>query len=168
MTRDGRKEPLYRKVNTRARGVHHHTGGNYRHQRNTKCEKQAIADEVGRGTMRKNEHRGLDYTPLFRFLLSKVGEPWVAAHAEAIGRLDREEPIWWLVARTEAERKSHVWIGDNSSFSGLYIDDDGRLANVAPDLRNEDIAPSCPCCTHTFNGVPLVRTYTPPGERDHG
>ena len=30
------KEPLYRKVNTRAHGVHHNFGGDYRHERNSK------------------------------------------------------------------------------------------------------------------------------------
>ena len=165
MTRTGHKEPLYRKVNTRARGVHHHAGGDFRHQRHSKREKQAIADEVPRGTMHARENRGLDYTPLFRFLLAKVGEPWATVHAEAVRRLDREEPIYWLVARNEAERRSHVYIGENSCFSGLYVDDEGRLAEVAPDLRNEDLAPTCPCCTHTFNGVPLVRKYAPPQSR---
>lgn len=161
MARTGEKAPLYRKVNTRARGVRHHTGGDYRHQRNTKREQQAAADEVARGTMHKRERRGLDYTPLFRFLLSKVGEDWSAVHSEAISRLDREEPIYWMVARTPAERQAYVCIGGTSFFSGLYVDDDGKLAKVAPELRNEDLAPWCPCCTHTFNGVPLVKKYKP-------
>jgi len=161
MTRTGTKAPLYRKVNTRARGVHHHTGGDWRHQRNTKREQRNIADEVPRGTMHGTERSGLDYTPLFRFLLSKVGKDWPAVHAEAISRLDREEPIYWLVARTERERKDYVRIGESSYFSGLFVDGDGKLALVAPQLRNEDLTPSCPCCTHTFNGVPFVKKYEP-------
>ncbi|RSN43376.1 hypothetical protein DMC64_22305 [Amycolatopsis sp. WAC 04197] len=32
------REPLYRRVNTRARLVHHDHGGDHRHQRNTKRE----------------------------------------------------------------------------------------------------------------------------------
>lgn len=162
MTRTGRKEPLYRKVNTRARGVRHHTGGDYRHERNTKREKQAIAEAITRGTMHRRDRRGLDYTPLFRFLLSKVGERWDLVHAEAVSRLDRDDPIYWLVARTDAERKPVVCIGGNAFYSGLYVDADGRLAKVAPSLGNEDLEPSCPCFTHTFNGVPLVRKYADP------
>lgn len=168
MTRTGKKEPLYRKVNTRARGVHHHTGGDYRHQRNTKRELRNTEDEVTRGTMHGEKRRGLDYTPLFRFLLSKVGEAWADVHSEAMSRLDREEPIWWLVARTPAERRDYVCVGETSLFSGLYVDDDGRLALVAPKLRNEDLTPWCPCCTYTFNGIPLVKTYVPPGPREGG
>ena len=34
------KEPLYRKVNTRARGVHHDFGGDYKNDRNTKAENE--------------------------------------------------------------------------------------------------------------------------------
>ena len=159
MNRHGRKEPLYRKVNTRARGVRHHTGGDYRHERNTRREKRAADDEVARGTMHRKERRGLDYTPLFQFLLSNVGEAWSCVHAEAVSRLDREEPIYWMVARTQDERRSYVCIGGSSFFSGLYVDDGGKLALVAPELRNEDLTPWCACCTHTFNGVPFVRKF---------
>ena len=82
-----------------------------------------------------------------------------------VHRLDRDTSGLIMVARNDAERRSHVYIGENSCFSGLYVDDEGRLAEVAPDLRNEDLAPTCPCCTHTFNGVPLVRPYAPPQSR---
>lgn len=161
MNRTGRKEPLYRKVNTRTRGVHHRTGGDFRHQRNSKREKHDFANEISRATMHGREQRGLDYTPLFRFLLSKVGEPWASIHAEAVTRLDREEPIYWLVARNYAERNDHVCIGGNAFYNGLYIDESARLAKVAPGLRNEDLEPTCPCCTHTFNGMPFVRKFKP-------
>lgn len=159
MVWQSRKEPLYRKVNTRTRGVHHDTGGDYRHERNTKAEK---TNESMRGSMHGKKRRGLDYTPLFKFLLSKVGQDWNTVLSEAIGRLDHDEPIYWMVARTAIDRKPYVRIGESAIYSGLYIDDDGRLAKVAPDLRNEDLTPSCPCCTHTFNGVPLIRKYQPP------
>jgi hypothetical protein len=66
----GRKEPLYRKVNTRTRGVHHHKGGRARWERGTKA---ATQNEAQRGSMHAGGQNGLDYTPLFRFLLSIVG-----------------------------------------------------------------------------------------------
>ncbi|MCB1503681.1 MAG: hypothetical protein KDJ47_01780 [Hyphomicrobiaceae bacterium] len=159
MNRTRRKEPLYRKVNTRTHGVHHHSGGDYRHLRNTKSEKRAKDDGVTRGTMHGEKRRGLDYTPLFRFLLSKVGQDWAGIHAEAVSRLDREDPIFWMVARTPDERKDYVRIGETSYYSGLYVDEAGKLALVAPGLQNEHMKPSCPCCTYTFNGVPFVRRY---------
>lgn len=163
MTRHAEKKLLYRKVNTRARGVHHRSGGDYRHERNSRRERASVEAEVTRGTMHGKEQRGLDYTPLFRFLLSKVGEDWTSVHSEAVSRLDREEPIYWMVARTEAERRLLVRSGESTFYSGLCIDNDGKLAKVAPELRNEDLWPFCPCCTHTFNGVPFVRKFSPEG-----
>jgi hypothetical protein len=157
-----RKKPLYRKVNTRTRGVHHDTGGDYRHERNSKREKTNEDAEVSRGSMHGKKRHGLDYTPLYRFLLSKVGADWDAARIQAIERLDREEPIYRMVARNDEEKSGYVRLGDNAYFSGLYVDENGKLAKVAPDLRNEDLTPSCACCTHTFNGVVLAKKYKLP------
>lgn len=162
MDRHARKEPLYRTVNTRAHNHGHPTGPDYCRQRNTKREKSDVADGVTRGKMRRGVKRGLDYTPLFRFLISKVGEEWRAVYQEAQGRLDREDPIFWLVARTEVDRKPYVRCGEASYYSGLYVDQQGKLALVAPDLKNEDLEPSCGCCTHTFNGAPFVRKFRTP------
>lgn len=147
------KKPLYRKVNTKARGVHHHSG-HYRWSRNAKA-----ANRSREGSMRSKQQRGLDYTPLFRFLLSKVGEDWDAVHSEAVSRLDREDPIFWMVALSENDRKAYVCIGDYSYYSGLYVDEDNRLALVDPDLRVEDMEPLCAGSTHSFNGVPFTRKY---------
>lgn len=141
------KKPLYRKVNTRALGVHHRAGGEYRHTRNTRD-----AEPVG-ASMHGTQRRGRDYTPLFRFLLSKVGEPRNGVFQEAAARLDSAEPIWWLVARAEHERRDAVRVGQATYFSGLFIGADGTLQRVAPDLTGEDMTPGCSCCTHTLDGV---------------
>ena len=110
--------------------------------------------------MHQGKRRGRDYTPLFRFLLSRVGKDWTEVHSEAVSRLDDEAPIFWLVARTEAEKQSSVRVGENSHYSGLYVDDDNRLAKVDPALSVEQMEPSCSCCTHTFNGLPFTRPYS--------
>ena len=149
--RDGPKALLYRKVNTRARGVRHRTGGDFRHERHTKRGADATAD--GRGTMHGTVRRGLDYTPLFRFLLSKVGARWTDVHREAVARLDCEEPIFWMVALREEDRRDVVLLGERTFFSGLYVDADDVLRVVNPALRASDMELLCTCCTHTFNGV---------------
>jgi hypothetical protein len=82
-----------------------------------------------------------------------VGSQWNDVYGEAVARLDRPDPIFWLVARHEGERREMVRVGESSYFSGLYVDDDGILRLVDPDLRAEDLVPSCTCCTHTLNGV---------------
>ena len=162
MGRGGQKEPLYRKVNTLARGVRHPGGGDYRWERHTKAEKAAEADGVTRGKMRKSGRLGaFDYTPLFRFLLSKVGQDWPAVHAEAVSRLDREEPVFWMVARTQDERRRLFATGESSYFSGLFVDDANRLALVDPELSPAALRPGCACCTHTLNGVRFGLAYDP-------
>ena len=148
MRREARKEPLYRKVNTQTHGVHHGPRGDFRTERGA----QALSD-ASRGSMHAKRKGGLDYTPLFKFLLSKVGSDWDAVYSEAVARLDRPDPIFWLVARHEGERRDIVRMGESSYFSGLYVDDDGILRIVDPDLRPEKLTPSCTCCTHTLNGV---------------
>ena len=143
------KKPLYRKVNTRTRGVHHLHGNDYK---NTRHRDSPIG-------MRRGIQRGLDYTPLFKFLLSKVGGQWKDIHSEAVSRLDKEEPIYWLVARDHASAEEMVRIGESSYYSGLYIDDDGILRIINPDLNEDSIAPICKCCTHTFNGIRFTRKF---------
>jgi len=139
---------LYRKVNTKARGVHHDFGGDYRNSRHAKKE----TVEQTKGSMFGKKERGLDYTPLFRFLLSKVGCNWEEVFSEARSRLDRTDPVFWMVALHDAEKKDYVRIGESSYYSGLYVDEDGILQITNPHLKALDMKPFCSCCTHTFNG----------------
>lgn len=142
-------EPLYRRVNTRARNVRHRHGGDFRHRRNTEAER---VSDATRGPM-TGQRRGLDYTPLFRFLLSKVGGDWDEVFNEAAKRLDRTEPVFWLVARQPHEQQAYVRVGESTYYSGLFVDDDNRLRKVDPERGPETMTPSCACCTHTFNGI---------------
>lgn len=148
MPHGARKEPLYRKVNTQTHSVCHATGGNYRTGR-----KAHALSESSRASMHGKQRRGLDYTPLFRFLLSRVGSDWNSVYSEAVARLDRPDPIFWLVARHEGERNEIVRVGESSYHSGLYVDDAGILRIVNPDLKAANLTPFCSCCTHTLNGV---------------
>ena len=152
MRRD-RPEPLYRKVNTSAHGVRHRFGGDYREDRRR---------PISLG-MKQGVRRGLDYTPLFRFLQSKVGQPWNDVHREAVARLDRPDPLDWIVARTRDDGIESVRTGESTYFSGLYVDEDGILRKVAPQLSASDLEPSCACCTHTLDGVPFTRPWRGPG-----
>lgn len=152
------KAPLFRKVNTTAHGVHHRVGGDFREHR-----KKEVGDqpEKLRQGMHGRKHRGLDYTPLFRFLLSKVGEEWNAVYSEAVARLDRSEPIFWLVALHSEDEQDYVRTGESSYFSGLRVDSNGTLQRVNPKVDASSLAPLCKCCTHTFNGVRFTRLFDP-------
>ena len=142
---------LYRKVNTKAINVRHDFGSDAKHDRNKKSGLKK--------NMKKDVHRGLDYTPLYMYLISKVGQNWDKIHSDVIKRLEQEEPIYWLVARNDSEKKDYVRCGESSYYSGLYIDENNTLQKVNPDFNNEDLAPSCSCCTYTFNGKVLVKKF---------
>ena len=131
MNRNNQKEPLYRKVNTKARNVHHNFGSDFKYSRHKKKETL----EQTKGTMYGNKERGLDYTPLFRFLLSKVGSNWDEIFSEAKSRLNKTEPIFWLVALNQDDKKDVVRLGEATYFSGLYVDDDGLLQLSNPELQ---------------------------------
>lgn len=145
-----KKPLLYRSVNTRPHGVHHGSHCAYRYERHTKSEKSSLSN---RGSMHSHQRHGFDYTPLFRFLLSKVGQPWDKVFSEANTRLDRTEPVFWMVALHESDKDEYVRLGDSSYYSGLWVDAAGLLQKVNPQLTSEQMTPNCNCCTHTFNGV---------------
>lgn len=144
-----KQEKLYRKVNTTARGVHHHKGGDAKYDRNTK---KGISAK-----MKNNDRRGLDFTPLYRYLQSKVGQNFDIVYSAAVKRLDNDEAIWYIV---DNEKKSEYMYNEKAIFSKLYVDENNILQFINPNLKNEDFAPSCPCCTTTFNGKPLLRKYS--------
>ncbi|WP_208598940.1 hypothetical protein [Photobacterium angustum] len=145
------KKPLYRKVNTRTRGVRHLHGSDY--------SKTRHRSDVLTG-MSKGLQRGLDYTPLYKFLLSKVGNCWNEIYSEAISRLDKPDPIFNMVAKRQDLGNDIILESESTYFSGLYIDTDGTLQVVNPDINEDSLKPFCKCCTHTFNGIPFSQKYT--------
>lgn len=153
------KEPLYRKDNKTAYGFRGDKGGDYRHSRHTKATKQDKLNEVSRQSIKSNVERGRDYTPLFRFLLSRVGENWDDVYSEAVSRLDKKDPIFWIVALFPEKQREMVRVGESAYWSGLYVDEDNLLQIVNPHFTVDDLHPFCTCCTHTFNGVVVTNRY---------
>ncbi|WP_225595683.1 hypothetical protein [Pseudomonas sp. PDM05] len=103
--------------------------------------------------MHSHHRHGFDYTPLYRFLLSKVGHPWDQVFSEANARLDRPDPIFWMVALHESDKQDYVRTDENSYYSGLWVDDAGLLQKVDPQLTPERMPTFYDCRTHTFNSV---------------
>ncbi len=147
------KAPLYRKVNTRTWGVRHGSGQKAAYARNTKAGPER--------SMHAGQRHGRDYTPLFRFLLSKVGQDWDAVHAEAVSRLDDPAPVFWMVATSAQAARPVIRTGESSYWSGLCVDGENRLQKVAPGLGPEHLHPQCACCTHTLNGVVVPNRFDP-------
>lgn len=56
--------------------------------------------------------------------------------------------------------------GDTSYFSSFYIDEEGLLQYVCPDLSPNDMEAYCPCCTWTFNGVVINKKTTMEKEQE--
>ncbi len=83
---------LYRRVNTTTRHRSNNPGAEYRWER----YKQKATDEnmPQRASMHGKQKRGLDYSPLFMFLLTKVGQQWDEVYSHAVKRLDKPEPIF--------------------------------------------------------------------------
>ena len=152
-----KKPPLYRSVNTRTRGVCHGSGNAYRYERHSKKEKRALSP---RGSMHSHQRHGFDYTPLFRFLLSKVGYPWDQVFSEANARLDRAEPIFWLVALRDDDKNEYVRTDHSTYYSGLWVDEAGLLQKVSPHLTLGQMKPFCDCCTYSFNSVVFAHALT--------
>ena len=152
-----KQKPLFRKVNTKAFGVHHVFGSKFKYTRNAKKESRAQVT----GSMARKKERGLDYTPLFRFLLSKVGQDWDAVFAQAKARLDKTDPIYWMVAKTPSEKQDIVRTGATSFFSGLFVDEQNILQLVNPNVTPSLVKPMCTCCTYTLNGIPVTKKSNP-------
>ncbi|WP_375697911.1 hypothetical protein [Pseudophaeobacter sp. TrK17] len=150
------KKPLFRRVNTKTHRVEHGDGGKSRWERNTKETKRNASS---RGSMHKKHRHGLDYTPLYRFLLSKVGQDWDDVYSEAVARLDTEDPIFRMVALQPEDGERYVRTGESTYFSGLFVDEDNRLALVDPELTVDQMKPWCPCCTHTLNGARFTQSF---------
>lgn len=143
-------QPLYRKYNKLPRWSNgcRSGGGDFRHERNGKTMKNF----AGTHRSMRRTRDGYDYTPLFQFLLSQVGRNWDEVFSEAVGRLDKQAPIFWLVDLHFREgNPGTVRTGDNAYFSKLTVTE-GVLVKADP--LAEAPCRSCTCCTHSFNGVP--------------
>lgn len=146
-------QKLYRSVNTTTRHRSNNPGAEYRWERNSK--KLPSEQLPQRESMHGKQNRGRDYTPLFHFLLKQIGQPWDRVFSEASARLDTTEPVFWLVALHEHQRRNLVCIGDSSFYPGLFVDENKILRQVYPEITGKDVEVTCNCCTHTFIGIPV-------------
>lgn len=141
------KEPLYRKENKRSLCTIYNkdVGSEYRYSRHTKRHRGAFE------AMTSKNH-GRDYTPLFRFLYSKVGENWANVYSEAKARLDKTDPIFLMVKTNfndPNKENNYVRVDEKSYWSKLYVDENNILQIIDP---KDSPSKSCTCCTYSFNG----------------
>ena len=152
-------KPLYRKINsTTYNCTGYYYTGDAKYDKNTK---KGVKKSMG-----KNINHGLDYTPLYKFLLSSVGENFEYVYREAMIRLkplpfnERERFIFYMIAKNEDQIGSGFFrVGESTYFSKLIVDEDGILQIADKSVTNETLFPSCGCCTHTFNGKLFINKY---------
>jgi hypothetical protein len=139
-------KPLYRTINTRTHHVRHNSGQDSKHDRNTK-------NGMGK-SMKRDTNRGLDFTPLYIFLISKIGKNYDDVYSEALSRIPKSEKevIDHLFEDGQDKHFPYVRCGEHSYFSRLTVDKNGLIQKFYPDLTINDIYPSCDCHTHTFDG----------------
>lgn len=150
------KKDLYRKVNTKVcrMGLYHDFGSDAKYDRNTK---KGISK-----SMKSNKRRGLDFTPLYMFLISKIGQKWDEIYSEAKSRIpaSETEALQNLFhTATYYEDHGYKTFGEGTMYSTLVVDENGLLQKSMPELSIEHLYPSCSCCTHTFNGKPLTNKW---------
>lgn len=104
---------------------------------------------------------GWDYTPLFKYLLSKVGQPWNDVYKDIKPRLNSIIPIYWMVNRykNKEDLLGYIRVGQSTYYSSLYVDDKGLLQYVDKSINEHTLEPSCKCCTYTFNGKRFIKKY---------
>lgn len=104
---------------------------------------------------------GWDYTPLFKYLLSKVGKPWNDVYKDVKHRLNSTIPIYWMVNRykNKDELLGYIRVGESTYYSSLYVDEKGLLQYVDKTINENTLEPSCKCCIYTFNGKRFTKKY---------
>lgn len=136
----------------------------------TRHSKNGITPKMKR---RINYH--LDYTPLFKFLLSKEGEKWEDVWRDCQKRVDTVEPVLWMVQnillnglpkydKSPEEYDKSFGYGEGSYFSTMYVDENGILQVVDKNYKEPTSLEYCRCCGETFNGL-LYETYKRPKKK---
>lgn len=138
---------------------------NYR-SRWKRHSKEGMSPRMGGSHINHN----LDYTPLFQFLLSKDGKPWNEIWKECLERVDRPDPILWMVQgiringlpdNKPGEYKKCFRYGEGTYFSTMYVDDSGILRIVDKDYVCGPSYEEERRWGETFNGN-LYETYKRP------
>ena len=104
---------------------------------------------------------GWDYTPLFKYLLSKVGQSWNDIYKDVKSRLNSTIPIYWMVYRYRNidNLVGYIRVGKSTYYSSLCVDSKGLLQYVDKTIDQHTLKPDCDCCTHTFNGKKFSKKY---------
>lgn len=154
--RTGKLKPLWRKSRPPKPYLNHHMKElSASRDRNTKAGVRRSMSKT-RSTMR-------DFTPLYQYLLSAVGEDFDMIKSHVYKRLEAQDRdvIWNMVATNDLQLNPDgiVRLTDNAYYSQLYVDNDNILKVYKPEVTINHLFPHCSCCTHTFNGTKFINPY---------
>lgn len=151
MRRDNKKDfLLYRKENRKPSigRILYKKGSKYKYSRKSKDSIMKYKEgfsykESMKNTKSGNITDGYDYTPLFMFLLKNIGKDFDLILKDINGRINSFEPLYWIVDKTVTRELienglclDYVRIGECSSYSRLWIDEENKLQKVNPKLSN--------------------------------
>lgn len=143
-------EPLFRKEKKTGLSTHYYVvaGSDYRRTRNSKKQKEFDGHKQPMNTGKW----GVDYTPLYRYLLSKVGQKWADVYSAICARLpiEHRDAIWHMV---KTHKEDLCFRGGEHSYYSTLIVEYGILVKVDGENKfDPKTLHKCTCCTHTFNG----------------
>ena len=154
MKRD-RIEPLYRKENTKGwLNRIYKKGGQFKWKRYSEHDIKAQKKKEG---MKEREvgWTAYNYNPLFHYLLGSVGKDYNEVREAVQPRLNSMKPFDIMVDSTgEKPTNDYFCYGENSYWSQLDVEEDGKIQLVNPDLANVHPAYGNEWGA-SFNGKPL-------------
>lgn len=100
-----------------------------------------------------------DYTPLYNYLLTQIGEDFNVIHSYVQKRVNNINRIYDII-KPSTYKLSYVRVSENAYYSALYIDEYNTLKKINPNFNIEHMYPFCSCCTHTFNNKIVTNVCT--------
>lgn len=97
----------------------------YRYERAKRKRDDISFMPMGHSMHHGGKNGNYDYSPLYRFLVSKVGGNWDEIYSEAVQRLYSEKPIWWYVDVRYDVGKTRIRLGVRPTR--FYIDNNNIL-----------------------------------------
>ena len=158
------KKPLYRKVNKRTHNGwawYYYPKYRYRFDRHKEVDTQIERMPVKKHSIFRT---GYDYTPLFRFLHSHVGDVWTDIFRECQARLNDMKPLTRMVVNVnerglvvdnypDRELPKYCIESEDGYWSTLYVDEEGVLQFVDKDYHKPPVSISL-AFTDSWNGEP--------------
>lgn len=153
-------KPLYR---TACRPTYGHFKENkhYRHIRNKKktvIEGEESVDTDTKMVRQRKDVRQLDFTPLYKYLQSKVGEDYDTVYSNVVERIPRNQRgVIDYIVMADNTGDGVARLGESTYFRTLYVDENNKLQFVNKDYK-QTVSKWCYMDTTTLDGKTITET----------